>query len=186
MVSQYFSDKGEKPSDRDWYAEITKRTKEAFPESFANPNRERAADVGSTGLGSNESKKGKKPSYNDLPQEAKSAARNMIFPNFDIILLGMGSDGHIASLFPGSELLKEKKKWVAAVPQEVGSPAAARVTLTLPVFNQATNILFLISGSKKRKILDTILSNPAEAEEIYPAALIKPAGNLIWLVAEKD
>lgn len=78
MVSQYFSDKGEKPSDREWYAEITKRTKEAFPESFANPNRERAADVGSTGLGSNESKKDKKPSYKDLPQEAKDACDKFV------------------------------------------------------------------------------------------------------------
>ena len=113
-----------------------------------------------------------------------SGGEVMAVPSFDLVLLGMGTDGHIASLFPGSHLLEEKRRWVAAVPEGAGSPPCARITLTLPVLNGAKNILFLISGSRKREILDTILLRPREAEKLYPAARIKPAGNLIWLVAE--
>ncbi|MDX1776606.1 MAG: 6-phosphogluconolactonase [Desulfobulbales bacterium] len=108
------------------------------------------------------------------------------FPSFDLILLGMGADGHTASLFPGSALLEEKQKWVVSVPTGIGSPPVARITLTLPVINQAKNILFLISGRRKRQILDTMLARPAEAERLFPAARIKPAGSLVWLVAEQD
>lgn len=107
-------------------------------------------------------------------------------PRFDLILLGMGIDGHTASLFPGSDLLQEKKKWVAAVPRGSGSPPVGRITLTLPVINGAANILFLIAGERKKEILHTILTNPAEAENLYPAARIKPDGNLVWMVAEEE
>jgi 6-phosphogluconolactonase len=116
--------------------------------------------------------------------EIKKIAADLSAPRFDLVLLGMGADGHTASLFPGSSLLEEKKEWIAAVPAGVGSPPVARITLTLPVLNQAKNILFLIAGNRKRELLDTILLRPEEAEELYPAARIKPAGNLIWLVAE--
>ena len=108
------------------------------------------------------------------------------FPRFDFVLLGMGPDGHTASLFPNSNFLEEKKKWVAAVKEETGSPPVPRITLTLPVLNQAKNILFLLSGSTKRKILDTILEKPEMAEKLYPAAHVKPRGSLTWIVAEKD
>ena len=107
------------------------------------------------------------------------------FPSFDLILLGMGPDGHTASLFPGSDILAEEKKWVAAVPEGVGSPPVPRITLTLPVLNQAKNILFIVAGNKKKEILDTILTKPEEAKMLYPAARVKPAGRLIWFAAEK-
>ena len=119
-------------------------------------------------------------------EKAKSVTEDLVVPRFDLVLLGMGTDGHTASLFPGSNLLQEKKRWVAAVPQGLGSPPVARITLTLAVLNQAANILFLIAGSRKREILNTILTRPAEAEKIYPAARIKPAGNIVWMVAETD
>ena len=112
-------------------------------------------------------------------------AEDISVPRFDLILLGMGTDGHTASLFPGSDLLQEKKKWVAAVPHGLGSPPVARITLTLPVLNGAANILFLIAGGRKREILHTILTSPAEAENLYPAAHINPAGNLTWVVADE-
>lgn len=120
------------------------------------------------------------------PLAGQSKVGDMFFPSFDLILLGMGTDGHTASIFPGSNLLEEQKKWVAAVPQGKGSPPVARISLTLPVINQARNILFLISGHRKRTILHAILARPLDAARIYPAARIKPAGNLTWLVAEKD
>jgi 6-phosphogluconolactonase len=116
--------------------------------------------------------------------EIKSSADDSPLPKFDLVLLGMGPDGHTASLFPGANLLEEKKKWVAAVPHGAGTIQVPRITLTLPVLNQANNILFLISGSEKREVLNTILTLPEEAEKLYPAARIRPAGNLVWLVAD--
>lgn len=124
--------------------------------------------------------------YSRSLEEKDNRAEDINIPSFDLVLLGMGQDGHTASLFPGSNILEEKKKWVATVSEGIGSPPVARITLTLPILNQAKNVLFLISGSGKRKILDTILSKPKEAEELYPAARIKPAGNLVWMVAENS
>jgi 6-phosphogluconolactonase len=118
--------------------------------------------------------------------ESSKVSENRTFPSFDLILLGMGTDGHTASLFPSSNFLEEKEKWVTAVEGSEGSPPVPRITLTLPVLNQAKNILFLLSGNEKKKILDTILDKPEEAEKLYPAAHVKPSGNLIWVVAEED
>jgi 6-phosphogluconolactonase len=118
--------------------------------------------------------------------ESNSNSESFTFPSFDLILLGMGTDGHTASLFPGSNFLDEKEKWLTAVEGSEGSPPIPRITLTLPVLNQAKNILFLISGNKKMKILNTILDKPEEAEKLYPAAHVKPSGKLVWVVAEKD
>jgi 6-phosphogluconolactonase len=114
----------------------------------------------------------------------KSSADDLPLPKFDLVLLGMGPDGHTASLFPGTKLLEEKRKWVAAVPHGAGTIQVPRITLTLPVLNQADNILFLISGREKREVLNTILRWPEESGKHYPAARISPAGNLVWLVAE--
>ena len=125
--------------------------------------------------------------FGDQPgSDLVSHGRGGTVPVFDLILLGMGTDGHTASLFPGSELLAEKEKLVAAVPAGSGSPPVARITLTLPVLNQARNIVFLISGRRKKDILSVILTEPDKAERLYPAARIKPAGNLLWLVALQD
>jgi 6-phosphogluconolactonase len=121
--------------------------------------------------------------HQTLPAATKTPASREPVPGFDLVLLGMGTDGHTASLFPGSPLLEERKKWVVPVPAGTGDPPVARITLTLPVLNRARNVLFLISGSKKKAILKTILSRPDEAQRLYPAARVKPAGNLVWLAA---
>lgn len=105
------------------------------------------------------------------------------YPRFDCILLGMGRDGHTASLFPGSELLHETEKWVAAVPEPSAAPPVPRITMTLPVINRAAQVLFLISGMKKNKILQEILGDPEKAGQRYPAARVKPAQRLVWFVA---
>lgn len=123
--------------------------------------------------------------FHSLPlTESVRISEKTTFPCFDLILLGMGTDGHTASLFPGTRDLAEKKKWVAAVKSDTGSPPGQRITLTLPVINEAKNVLFLIAGSEKRAILDTFLDQPAGAAEDYPAARVRPAGELIWVVAE--
>ena len=97
----------------------------------------------------------------------------------------MGTDGHTASLFPGSNFLNEHEKWVAAVEEDTGSPPVPRITLTLPLINQAKNIIFLVSGKEKNIILDSILKRPDKALN-YPAAHVNPRENLIWIFAEKN
>lgn len=104
------------------------------------------------------------------------------FPLFDLILLGMGDDGHTASLFPGDPALEEKERWVVAINRPAGKPPVPRVTLTLPVINMARNIFFLVSGPQKADIIRTVMADPEMAAECYPAARVKPAGDLIWFV----
>jgi 6-phosphogluconolactonase len=123
--------------------------------------------------------------YSKSQGEMVDSTAELFLPRFDLVLLGMGQDGHTASLFPGTGILEEKGKWVAAVTEATGIPRVRRITLTLPVLNQAQNILFLISGNRKKEMLNTITARPEESEKLYPAARIRPAGNLIWLVAKQ-
>lgn len=103
-----------------------------------------------------------------------------LFPVFDLILLGLGPDGHTASLFPGTEALIEKTRLV--VSNRVEKFNTDRITLTLPVLNAARTVAFLVSGTDKAPALQAVLQSDAPAEQ-YPAKLIHPAnGKLIWLV----
>ena len=103
-----------------------------------------------------------------------------LFPVFDLILLGLGPDGHTASLFPGTEALLEKTRLV--VSNWVEKFSTDRITLTLPVLNAARTVAFLVSGTDKAPALQAVLQSDAPAEQ-YPAKLIHPAnGKLIWLV----
>lgn len=96
----------------------------------------------------------------------------------DLILLGMGADGHTASLFPGTEALEERERAVVAV--YVERLQAWRVTLTLPVINAARQVLFLVTGAAKAEIVQAVLEGP---EGRFPAQQIRPtAGQLTWLV----
>lgn len=95
----------------------------------------------------------------------------------DLILLGMGEDGHTASLFPETKALQEKDQWIAA--NEVPQQNSTRITFTYPLINASRRVLFLISGEKKRAILDEIKAGGTQ----YPAEKIKPTeGSLNWLV----
>ena len=101
-------------------------------------------------------------------------------PIFDLILLGMGPDGHTASLFPGSAGLQEKNR--LAIANWVDKLKTSRLTLTLPVLNAARCVAFLVSGTDKAAVLKTVLEEDAPAEQ-YPSKLIRPNnGKLIWLV----
>jgi len=101
-------------------------------------------------------------------------------PRFDLILLGMGSDGHTASLFPGSSALQETEKMVCAVLEPKGK--VDRITFTFPVLNNAENIRFLIVGKDKAEALRKVLSGDSQSETI-PAQRVHPVqGNLLWLV----
>lgn len=102
-------------------------------------------------------------------------------PCFDFILLGMGPDGHTASLFPGTEALAERKRLVAS--HYVPAVQSHRITLTLPVLNNARCCLFLVAGASKRPVLTTALR--LLDEPTLPAQMVRPtAGELIWIVDE--
>ena len=107
-----------------------------------------------------------------------------VWPVFDLILLGVGPDGHTASLFPGSLVLTEQQKWVAATPVPDLNPQVRRITLTLPVINEARYVVFLVTGREKQSLVKTILNNPAQAHERYPAARVSPAGELHWFLVK--
>jgi 6-phosphogluconolactonase len=101
-------------------------------------------------------------------------------PRFDLILLGMGPDGHAASLFPGSAALQEKSRLVVA--NWVEKFKTTRITLTLPVLNAARCVVFLVSGTEKAAALHAVLQSDAPGEQ-YPSKLVRPTdGKLIWLV----
>ena len=101
-------------------------------------------------------------------------------PRFDLILLGMGPDGHTASLFPGTVALQESKRLVVA--NWVEKLKTHRLSLTLPVLNAGRAVAFLVSGMDKAAMLKTVLEEDVPAEQ-YPAKLVKPTdGKLIWLV----
>ena len=101
---------------------------------------------------------------------------------FDVVLLGMGEDGHTASLFPGSEALDEKERWVMPVLSPPDLSPRRRITLTLPVLNSARKAFFIVSGMGKRQVLRSILDDPVKSEQLFPAARIHPRENLLWYV----
>lgn len=99
-------------------------------------------------------------------------------PRFDLVLLGLGVDGHTASLFPGSPVLKEIFRTVVAV-HAAAAAVPQRLTLTLPVFNAAARVIFLVSGPEKAKVVKAVLADRA----MLPAAMIRPdSGDLVWLL----
>jgi 6-phosphogluconolactonase len=103
-------------------------------------------------------------------------------PSFDLILLGLGRDGHTASLFPGDPVLKENEHLTAFMPRSPLAPFLPRITLTLPLINQADCVLFLVSGPDKNEALKAILTSPESCRDRYPAAQVDPQGLLCWFV----
>ncbi|MCI0443462.1 6-phosphogluconolactonase [bacterium] len=100
-------------------------------------------------------------------------------PQFDLILLGMGPDGHTASLFPGTEALKEQKRLI--VSNWVSKFNTHRITFTVPLINHAANVMFLVCGEDKAAALKAVLEGPYDPV-VYPSQLIKPEGELIWFI----
>jgi len=106
---------------------------------------------------------------------ARNAPPDRRWPRFDLVLLGVGVDGHTASLFPGTDVLSERDR--GAAPVYVEKPASWRVSLTYPVLNDARRVLFLVAGEKKAGIVSELLGGKAEN---YPAGRIRPKDELIW------
>lgn len=110
----------------------------------------------------------------------KDSAR---FPVFDLILLGIGEDGHTCSLFPGHELLAESDRWVAYL-EDSPKPPPKRITLTFPVINHASRVAFVATGAGKVDTLPLVLDKPEEHK--LPASLVKLVhpGQVYWFVDE--
>ena len=102
-------------------------------------------------------------------------------PRLDLVLLGLGEDGHTASLFPETPALSERNHLVAVGLSPKGIPS--RLTLTLGVINRATVVLFLVTGADKAQTVRAVLQPGSQAERALPAAQVKPEdGRLIWLL----
>lgn len=104
-----------------------------------------------------------------------------VFPVFDVIHLGLGGDGHTASLFPGQPSLDEATRWVLPVSYAGATPPVPRLTLTLPVINAARWVFFLVSGPDKIRLTREILGGGGGK---YPAGRVRPEGGAIWLAGE--
>jgi 6-phosphogluconolactonase len=101
-------------------------------------------------------------------------------PRFDLVFLGLGENGHTASLFPGSAALSETVRWVREV--FVPEQDLFRVTLTAPVFNAADTVAFLVTGAEKAAMLQRVLEGEYDPQRI-PAQLVRPTrGKVVWLV----
>jgi 6-phosphogluconolactonase len=102
------------------------------------------------------------------------------FPRFDLVLLGMGNEGHTLSLFPGTKALHENRR--VAVHNWVGKLLMDRITLTAPAVNNAANVIFMVTGADKAPALTAVLERFYEPDQL-PAQLIQPVnGTLLWLV----
>lgn len=103
------------------------------------------------------------------------------FPELDLILLGIGEDGHTASLFPGSGVLKDRVHLAASV--MLGKQKHNRITLTLPVINRAGNIIFLVTGKNKASVVKAVIE---EKDSSLPASLVKPENGRLLFVLDNE
>jgi 6-phosphogluconolactonase len=103
-------------------------------------------------------------------------------PRFDLVALGLGADGHTASLFPHSEAIHETTRLVAA--NRVQQLEASRVTLTWPLINHSRSVFFLVSGQDKASVLKEVLTGPHDPERL-PSQLIWPASGILTLILDK-
>ena len=101
-------------------------------------------------------------------------------PSFDLLQLGMGPEGHTASLFPHQESLHEQQRLV--IPVIVPKPPPPRLTFTPPLLNAARHVLFLVTGSEKAEAVQAVLEGPDQPEE-YPAQIVRPPkGEVVWML----
>ena len=140
-----------------------------IPESHIHRLKGEASDLNASAL-----------EYEGEIRDHFSIKENGVPPHFDLILLGMGSDGHTASLFPNTSALEKTNRWIVA--NYVEKFRTTRLTMTPLIINQAAWVIFLISGSDKASILSEVLEGPYEPKRL-PSQLIQPeAGNIIWLL----
>ncbi|KAL5723188.1 6-phosphogluconolactonase [Ranunculus cassubicifolius] len=103
-------------------------------------------------------------------------------PKFDLILLGMGPDGHVASLFPNHTALGEKDDWITFI-TDSPKPPPERITFTLPVINSASNVAVVVTGNSKAEALHFAIEDVGPDEPVLPARLVQPSdGKLVWFL----
>lgn len=129
------------------------------------------------------------PTHRKNPEDAADEYETFLksqtqskWPRLDVVLLGMGSDGHTASLFPGSPALDEKKRWVVAT--EAPVEPRQRLTLTLPVINAAANTCFLASGDEKAEAMEAAFVKHA-TKALCPAAAVRPTNGRLMCWADE-
>ena len=119
----------------------------------------------------------------EAAEEYEALIKNVFhvpMPSFHLILLGVGEDGHTASLFPGTQAMDEKDRLVAANPAPSGG--ASRITFTLPLINAAKVVAFLVTGGTKAEVLQQVLQ-PSPGHPALPASLVRPdSGKLVWFM----
>lgn len=104
---------------------------------------------------------------------------------FDVVLLGVGADGHTASLFPEDPVLQERTRWVRSVTAPAASASPKRITLTLPPLNASRYAFFLAAGPEKAPVVDLFTRNPDEARRRFPAAKVRTREESTWFVAAR-
>ena len=100
-------------------------------------------------------------------------------PFFDVVMMGLGEDGHTASLFPGTPALDERDAWAVAVKTD-NATAPIRITMTYPLLESTHSMLFLAAGEGKRAAVERVLAGDTS----LPAARVRPHGGLLWIVDE--
>lgn len=105
-------------------------------------------------------------------------------PQFDLVLLGLGADGHVAALFPGADSLSVTDRWVVASRPGILPPQVDRITMTFPVFNAARTVLFLVTGAAKAAIVHDVLEGNRSRDECPAAGIAPENGALYWFVDE--
>ena len=112
---------------------------------------------------------------------AVDVLENRDCPKFDLILLGMGPDGHVASLFPGHSALDQSVDWVTHI-TDSPKPPPERITFTLPVINSAANVAVVVTGTAKAKAVRRAIEGGSETPEL-PAQMVSPTdGKLVWFL----
>ena len=131
--------------------------------------------------------KGDMPDPEDAARDYENILRSLtrcpppVFPQIDLVLLGLGDDGHTASLFPGTPALDDRTHSVAVGQAPTG--VRLRLTLTLGVINRASMVLFLVTGLRKASMVRTVVKPQSAADRSLPAARVSPeAGRLIWML----
>jgi 6-phosphogluconolactonase len=119
----------------------------------------------------------------DYEEEIRGFFGRAGWPEFNFVILGVGEDGHTASLFPGSKSLEETAR--LAIPVYLGEPRKDRITLTLPVLNNADQVLFLVAGHSKAAVLSEVFEE-TEKKRRLPVELINLVhGNMVWLIDQE-